>query len=426
VEPSATFDAPANQLIAVWQADRGLAGADGLVVARADASGLSWTTSVVPGLSRCSGGLAAAVSDPWVAAGPDGTVYLSALELRRAKPGAIIGTTLVAMRSLDGGKSWSNPVTVAPDRGKNADKPTVTADPLRPRTAYLTWTEDKHLRREAMISRTQDGGLTWSTPKAIASPGHGRGDLFPQVAVQTDGSVTIVYAEPAPVGDLFHLGFSDYARVSHDGGLSFSAPVRLNRLQSLIAPITYPPPEVVRANPAVFALASGLGGAYVVDAVIHAQRHGSGRHLHLSAASEIVVCHERSDGTWSPATTIASVPGMAFLPTVATAGPQRVAVTWYQMPGPRPTDTPFGRRPNPAATETTIESAVSNDGGTSWSQQPLGPSFNLMNAARGLELFVGDYQALVGANAGFEAIDVRTPTRTGHDGSDVYAQSIGG
>jgi hypothetical protein len=423
VEPSATFDAPANQLIAVWQADRGLAGADGLVVGRADVSGSSWTTSVVPGLSRCSGGLAAAVSDPWVAAGPDGTVYLSALELRRPKPGAIIGTTLVAMRSLDAGKSWSNPVTVAPDRGKNADKPTVTADPLRSRTAYLTWTQDRHRRREVMISRTQDGGLTWATPKAVAPPGPAQGDLFPQIAVQPDGSVTIVYAEVAPIRDPFRVGFSDYARVSHDDGVSFSAPIRLNRLQSLIAPITYPPPEVVRAIPAVLALRSGPGGAYLVDAVIHAQRHSR---LHLSATSEIVVSHERSDGTWSPTATIAVVPGMAFLPTIATAGPERVAVTWYQMSGPRPTDSPRGRRPNPAATETTIESAVSNDGGTSWSQQPLGPSFNLMNVSRGHDLFVGDYQALAGANAVFEAIDVRTPTRTGKDGSDVYAQSIGG
>jgi hypothetical protein len=418
VEPTATFDAPLQRVVAAWQANRARQGADGIVAASSSDGGLTWTAHAVPELSRCAGGLATAASDPWLTAGPDGAVYLSALELRRPVGSELVASSVVVTTSSDGGMSWRSPVTVAPDRGKNADKPTITADPLRAGAAYITWNQSERGRREVVLSHTTDGGLSWSVPLVVVRPSRGHVDLFPEVEVQPDGSLVIVYTDRAR-RNLYQ--FSHYARLSRDGGSTWSPPVRVDRLRSFFFPISLAPFAIVRADPDVFALAGGPAGAYLVSVLINPHRPQA---LRLPAVSEIVVSHQLPNGIWTPQTTIARVHGMAFLPTVATAGPQQVAVTWYQMPGPT------GKRHLPRShapdTVTTIVSATSSDAGYSWRQQPLGPPFNLNNVKRGRQLFVGDYQALTATNRGYVAIDVRTPTRSGVDGSDVFAQAFSG
>src|SRR5204862_2453867 len=53
------------------------------------------------------------------------------------------------------------------------DKPSVTADPGRPGTAYFVYTRGHHpdfSAGDVLISITHDGGLTWSAPSAIYAP----------------------------------------------------------------------------------------------------------------------------------------------------------------------------------------------------------------------------------------------------------------
>jgi hypothetical protein len=58
----------------------------------------------------------------------------------------------------DGGASWSSPALLdAGGHGFN-DKPSITADPTRPGTAYAVWT----LEGAAFMSRTRDAGASWS------------------------------------------------------------------------------------------------------------------------------------------------------------------------------------------------------------------------------------------------------------------------
>src|SRR5207249_227515 len=83
---------------------------------------------------------------------------------------------VVASRSLDGGRTWSQVTTVQTATDFN-DKPAVTADPRRPGTAYLVFTRGHHpdfTAGDLMVSATHDGGVTWSRPVAIyaARAGH--------------------------------------------------------------------------------------------------------------------------------------------------------------------------------------------------------------------------------------------------------------
>jgi hypothetical protein len=409
VEPTAAFVPGAQTLLAAWQADRARFGADAIVAATSADGGLTWTPPrAVAGLSRCSGGSAPAVSDPWLAVGPDGTAYLAAITVTTMRAGRQAFSLLVA-RSLDGGRSWQPPVTVAPDQRRAADKPTITADPSRPGVAYLTWTVNDRARsgrytprRDIVTSRTLDAGVSWSPPAVVARPARNASDLFPEVEVGPSGMAALVYTSSTLRG-LLTVRFRHELRTSNDAGATWSTPVALDRFKSVFAPVSLRPFALVRADPRVFALAAGPGGAFLVTATIDSLR-----------TSRIVVSQQLTDGAWTAPRTIAQVHALVFLPAVALSGPRQVAVTWYQMQA-------SNRRRRLAVT---VQSAVSADAGGSWRQQPLGPSFDPSAATLDRRLFFGDYEALTAAPGGFEAVYVRTPAPANGDRTEVVAQAI--
>src|SRR5436305_13481055 len=81
LEPMITVN-PANRrnIIATWKQDVGpFDGTRSDLIASSLDGGKTWRRSTIPGLSICTGGTADAPSDPWVAAGGDGTAYFSGL-----------------------------------------------------------------------------------------------------------------------------------------------------------------------------------------------------------------------------------------------------------------------------------------------------------------------------------------------------------
>src|SRR5205809_2892030 len=74
VESFVTVNAknPRN-IIATWQQDLGFAARSDPIGTSRD-GGRTWTRVTIPGLTRCTGGSYDAASDPWVSAGPGGTV----------------------------------------------------------------------------------------------------------------------------------------------------------------------------------------------------------------------------------------------------------------------------------------------------------------------------------------------------------------
>jgi Neuraminidase (sialidase) len=80
----------------------------------------------------------------------------------------------VVSRSGDGGLSWSLPATVQFKPGVYSDKSAVTADPFRAGRAYDVWdarTGSDVATGAAWFSRSSDGGRTWSPPRLLYDPG---------------------------------------------------------------------------------------------------------------------------------------------------------------------------------------------------------------------------------------------------------------
>ncbi len=163
-----------NNLIGAWQQDRwSNGGARGLGSAYSLDGGGTWTRTSVP-FSRCSGGNAAnggdyeRATDPWVTFAPDGTAYQIALAFNSQRNG---DNAILVARSTDGGRTWSNPVTLKRDGAANFnDKEAITADPTDARYVYAVWDRLTGNNGPTWFARTVDGGATWEPARNIYDP----------------------------------------------------------------------------------------------------------------------------------------------------------------------------------------------------------------------------------------------------------------
>jgi hypothetical protein len=129
-------------------------------------------------------------------------------------------------RSLDGGKTWeANAVPVIEHASQPGipfeDKPYIVADnqPQSPHLGnlYVGWSQDRESEAAIVVSRSTDGGLTWSKPVQVNEhPGLPRDDNgtvegFSGV-VTPDGALHVIWS------DTDHIVYS----VSRDGGRTFS------------------------------------------------------------------------------------------------------------------------------------------------------------------------------------------------------------
>ncbi len=130
-------------LIGVWQQDRwSNGGANGVGNAVSFDGGQTWSRSFAH-FSRCAGGTVAnggdyqRASDPWIAFAPDGTAHQIAL----AFDSADTRRAILASRSQDGGRTWSEPLTLTSDNSPDfiLDKESITADPLSAQYLYAVW-----------------------------------------------------------------------------------------------------------------------------------------------------------------------------------------------------------------------------------------------------------------------------------------------
>src|SRR5688572_12399659 len=151
VEPFVDVN-PANRdnIIGAWQQDRWSNGASrGNIVGASLDNGSSWRIVSRTKNSLCTGGTAAngggyeRATDPWITISPNGDAYLMSLSFDDA-PDTAFGSNPDAMlvsKSTDGGLTWSAPVMLIRDNNPRRfnDKNSMTADPNDSSFVYAVW-----------------------------------------------------------------------------------------------------------------------------------------------------------------------------------------------------------------------------------------------------------------------------------------------
>lgn len=200
--------------------------------------GRTWADGNLPLLTTVAGGPFQLASDPVVAFGPDGSVYAQTIPLDETDARSAVSV----QRSTDGGISFGRPSLVVDDDNVNIfnDKNWIAVDtskrsPFYGRI-YSVWSRflttgsgsSAVTTSPGAVSFSDDQGKTWSpihftTPQSASTEG-----LIP--LIHPDGSITVVYDLTVPSASNPNQA-SDYetAQTSHDGGVSWSAPVTIGQ-----------------------------------------------------------------------------------------------------------------------------------------------------------------------------------------------------
>jgi hypothetical protein len=170
--------------------------------------GGSWSKLADVPWSACQGGPArfGRVTDPWVSYDKAGNLYF----IGQPIDSAALGISAISVTTWNG-SAWRAPQLLIEDLGDrfiSNDKVSVTGDPTRAGFAYATWLRFTHpseerdnpiadfhsfaFRGNPMISRTTNGGATWSRPVPMRqSNTYFQGN---QIAVGPDGTLYNVTA----------------------------------------------------------------------------------------------------------------------------------------------------------------------------------------------------------------------------------------
>ncbi len=199
--------------------------------------GAQWHHAPVPGLTKAVGGTYDRASDPVVAFGADGSVYISALVFDTGCP-----TGVAVSRSTDGGATFGKPVlaqtsnTCAVSDDKNWLVTDTQPDSPFYGRIYQFWTEFLAGAGSPQEVRwSDDNGQTWSSTHVLASKKQFAQDS--QAFVQPDGAITDTYlysghslGDGILQGSIFRngtnagSGVSLVAQTSFDGGATWTKP----------------------------------------------------------------------------------------------------------------------------------------------------------------------------------------------------------
>ena len=152
-------------------------------------------------------------------------------------------TALVMSKSTDGGRTFKRTTLTT---AAALSPPIATVDPTR-NTLVVTWSDnrlaDDGVRNQVFVSRSTNGGQTWSDPVAVApNPPDGArenvNEIYPSVAVAPNGRVDVAWYDyrndPFPVprdADPDYLGQMNdvFVASSTDGGRTLANEQRVTR-----------------------------------------------------------------------------------------------------------------------------------------------------------------------------------------------------
>lgn len=170
--------------------------------------------------------------DTTVAFDSSGSVYVSYIAADFTPRG--IPIAIAVAKSTDGGQTFTQATAAAAiisDGSVLLDHPKVAVDqnpssPFRD-TIYVTWIiETSSGRQDLLLSRSTDGGLSWSAPLTLDNAGNPV-----QLNTQTvgpDGTVYVSYVQDDPTGHSIQ-----FVARSTDGGVTFGSRVAATTLHAL-------------------------------------------------------------------------------------------------------------------------------------------------------------------------------------------------
>jgi hypothetical protein len=146
------------------------------------------------------------------------------------------------IRSPDKGVTWSKVIDIStdgsiavrdPDTGAGiragAGLPDIAVGPNG--TLYVVWSDGRFsgfAHDDVALSRSTDGGLTWSNPIKVNASPSGVAAFTPSVDVSSDGTVAVTYYDfRNNTPSTSTLPTDAFAVFSHDGGVTFGDEVRL-------------------------------------------------------------------------------------------------------------------------------------------------------------------------------------------------------
>lgn len=416
VQPQTAAAAGAD-LVAVWEQDRWSGvGSRAIAASRSNDGGVTWTAPDLLPFSACTGVTAYdRASDPWIGFAGNGTLVASALAFSANNlidNGAAGASAILISRSTDGGVTWSAPLKVWEDVNSGPvlyfnDRDSVTADPASG-NVYVVWDRISSAggSTPAYMGLLTQRGSTLANAGLLYDPGGAAEAFNNQIAVLPDGTVLDFFTLLGATNTL------QVIRVTVTGNSwSVSAPTTVATLDWVDTPDPTPAATPIRDSymMAQIAVDPASGAVAAVWEQDFAGASFDGIALSISTDGGV---------TWSGPRQINGAPGAAaFNPTVRYLPGGVLAVTYYDL---------RGYVTSSSTLSTTPWLSESADGGVTWHEVPLQSPFDLMRATLtdnsvpfGISpaLFLGDNQGLTvsGGNAVpiFSATDIA--------GTHVYA-----
>src|SRR6478609_332146 len=339
VEPD-TFS-NGSTIVATFQVGRIYdGGACAIGFATSTNNGASWTSGLLPGITKWSGGGPNdRATDASVASDAKDNVWMvSSLTLLEA--GGLVGNAVVTRRSTDGGLHWAYPVTTATAGAGDLDKNWIVCDNTSTSpfygNCYTQW-DDHGAGNRNQMSTSSDGGLTWGAAKT-----NNAGVIGGQPVVRPDGTVIV----PTANANETAIG----AFNSTNGGVSWST-------TTTIATISHHGVAgSLREGPLPSAEIDGAGTVYIAWTDC--------RFIRSCKANDIVVSHSlNATGTsWSAVTRVPIdatnsgvdhfIPGLAVNKSTS-GGTAQLGLTYYFYPR--------------GTTQLSVGFTSSSNGGSTWS-----------------------------------------------------------